>query len=475
VATRFYLQSTGSAPFDPSIADGGWERNHGSYAARNMSTTKQNTALTTVSGVFGATNTSQTRYHTFVSDTLNVAQTISGTFSIVIGKCAETTLSGDAFLAYTLRVVTGSGTHRATLASVMASTGAEFPVIANAATRLQGATSISSFAAAAGDRIVLEVGIHGVTPANETMQMRFGDPTGTADFAFSAALTTDLCPWGEISSTITFGTPTTNFDATGDLDSQSSTVSGSVTVQRTSTGGLAAQSADVDGTATRSNATTGGLAAQSATISGTATVNRAATGALAAGAATVAGSSTLSRAATGGLAAQAAAVSGDAEVGGEEAENFDATGDLDAQSATISGSVTVGRTSTGALAAGSATVAGAATVSRAATGALAAGSATISGTVTIQRTATGALASQRATVAGSVTNDAAPVQTPANSDILMPADDKAFEALARITELEADIDDLARFVGQVEADGDEFADVMDIDSDLSGREPRWTR
>jgi hypothetical protein len=454
VATRFYLQSTGSAPFDPSIADGGWERNHGSYAARNMSTTKANTALTTVSGVFGATSTSQTRYHTFVSDTLNTAQTISGTFSIVVGKLAETTLSGDAHLAFTLRVVTGSGTHRALLASVMTNT-TEFPVIANAATRIHSAIAITSFAAAAGDRIVLEVGIHGVTPANETMQMRFGDPTGTADFALTPTLTTDLCPWGEISSNLTFGTPTTNFDATGDLDSQSSTVSGSVTVQRTSTGGLAAQSADVDGTATRSNATTGGLAAQSATVSGSVTVQRTATGA---------------------LAAQSGAVSGDADIdGGTDPVDFPATGDLDAQSATVSGSVTVNRTATSALSAQAAAVAGSATVSRAATGALAAGSATISGTVTIQRTATGALASQRATVAGSVTNDAAPVQTPANSDILMPADDKAFEALARITELEADIDDLARFVGQVEADGDEFADVMDIDSDLSGREPRWTR
>jgi hypothetical protein len=137
VATRFYLQSTGSAPFDPSIADGGWERNHGSYAARNMRTTKQNTALTTVSGVFGATSTSQTRYATFVSDTLDVAQTINGDFSLVVGKCAETTTSGDAHIAYQLRVVTGSGTHRATLAGVMA-TSNEFPLVANAATRILG-------------------------------------------------------------------------------------------------------------------------------------------------------------------------------------------------------------------------------------------------------------------------------------------------------------------------------------------------
>ncbi len=206
MATRLYLQSTGTAPFDPARADGGWERNHGSYAARNMSTSKANSALTTVSGVFGGTTTSQTRYHTFVSDTLDAAQTISGTFSLVVGKCAETTTSGDAHLAYALRVVTGSGTHRATLATVMA-TSTEFPLIASAATRIHNATAITSFAAAAGDRLVLEIGIHGVTPANEVMQMRFGDPTATGDFALTSGLTTDLDPWGELSQTVTFGTP----------------------------------------------------------------------------------------------------------------------------------------------------------------------------------------------------------------------------------------------------------------------------
>jgi hypothetical protein len=206
MATRLYLQSTSSAPFDPVIGDGGWERNHGSYAARLMSTTKANTALTTVSGIFGATTTSQTRFHTFVSDTLDVAQTISGTFSIVIGKCGETSLSGDAHLAHALRVVTGAGVHRATLQTRMA-TSTEFPLIASAATRIQAATAVTSFACNAGDRLVLEIGIHGVTPANEVMQMRFGDPTATADFALTAALTTDLCPWGELSQTVTFGTP----------------------------------------------------------------------------------------------------------------------------------------------------------------------------------------------------------------------------------------------------------------------------
>ena len=206
MATRFYLQSTGAAPFTPAKADGGWEIDAAAFVARNMATAKANTALTTLSSVPGGTATQQYRYAVFVSNTLDTGQTISGTFSLVVGKCAETSIGGDAHLAYALRVTTGAGVHRATLATVMA-TSSEFPLIAAAATRIHNATAITSFACNAGDRIVLEVGIHGVTPVNEVMQMRFGDPTGTSDFALTAALTTDLCPWGELSQTVTFGTP----------------------------------------------------------------------------------------------------------------------------------------------------------------------------------------------------------------------------------------------------------------------------
>jgi len=206
MATRLYLQSTGTGAVNPAFADGGWERDHGSYASRPMSTAKANSALTTVTGVFGATATSQTRYHTFVSDTLDVAQTISGNFSMVIGKCAETSTSGDAHLAYALRVVTEAGVHRATLRTSM-TTISEFALIASAATRIIAAGLVTSFACNAGDRLVLEIGIHGVTPVNEVMQMRFGDPTAVADFALTTALTTDLCPWAELAQTVTFGTP----------------------------------------------------------------------------------------------------------------------------------------------------------------------------------------------------------------------------------------------------------------------------
>jgi hypothetical protein len=157
MATRIYLPSTGAAPFTPAIADGGWEQDSGAFVARAVVTTKANTALTTLSAVFGSTSTGQTRYYCGVSDTLDAAQTITGTISMVIGKCGETSTGGDAHLAFNARVVTGVGVHRASLASVMA-TSTEFPLIASAATRIHSAVAISSFAAAAGDRLVIEIG-----------------------------------------------------------------------------------------------------------------------------------------------------------------------------------------------------------------------------------------------------------------------------------------------------------------------------
>jgi hypothetical protein len=207
MATRLYLPSTSAAvPFTPAFEDGAWERDSGAFVARVIGTSKTDTALTTLSAVFGATTTTQTRYYCGVTDTLDVGQTVSGTFSMVVGKCAETTTGGDAHLAFAARVVTGLGVHRATLATVMA-TSTEFALVASAATRIHNAVAVSSFAADAGDRIVIEIGIHGVTPANETMQMRVGDPIATADFALTAALTTDLVPWCEFDANLTFGTP----------------------------------------------------------------------------------------------------------------------------------------------------------------------------------------------------------------------------------------------------------------------------
>jgi len=172
-----------------------------------MPTAKSNTALTTYTKQFPSTATQQMMFHQWISDTLDVNQTISGTMSMVIGKCAETTTAGDAHLAFTAWVAQGdTSSSRGTLLEFHA-TSTEFPLVASAATRIHNGRAITTVNALAGDRIIMEIGIHGVTPAIQNMQMRFGDPTASADFALTAALTTDLDPWWELSANLTVGSP----------------------------------------------------------------------------------------------------------------------------------------------------------------------------------------------------------------------------------------------------------------------------
>ena len=133
---------------------------------------------------------------------------------MVVGKLGETTLSGDTHLAFNLWVVKPDGTSRGVL-KLQHATATEYPLIASAATRIHSAISLTSVAALSGDRIVMEIGLHGVTPAAEAIQMRSGDPTATADFALTSALTTDLDPWFELSQTLTFGPLTFSGPVTG--------------------------------------------------------------------------------------------------------------------------------------------------------------------------------------------------------------------------------------------------------------------
>jgi hypothetical protein len=56
---------------------------------------------------------------------------------------------------------------------------------------------------------------------------------------------------------------------------------------------------------------------------------------------------------------------------------------------------------------------------------------------------------------------------PTTHSIMLPRDvedDRDFEMLARVAELEADLEDIGRFIDDVEAQGDEFVDVFNHDS-----------
>ncbi len=200
--TRFYLPISGAAAQSPAV-DAAWEGSRTGFARYPARTTKSNTALTDLAGQFPSISTQQICWGQWVSDTLAVDQTISGTVSIVV-RGLEAAAGVDGHLAYSIRVIKPDGTARGTLLLHHTQT-TEFTT--SAETRIGNAQAVTTVAALAGDRIVIEIGVHGVTPLTGTdATLRFGDPTGTADFALTSGLTTDLVPWVELSAALILGT-----------------------------------------------------------------------------------------------------------------------------------------------------------------------------------------------------------------------------------------------------------------------------
>lgn len=219
MATRFYLPRWDGRAGAVSPAFGSlWAQTTNAFR-RLLATTKGATTPTsTTSGDFtktGSTSNWDVAQFQFTSDTLDVAQTITGTWSGVL-RLGETAAAADLSLQATLRVVSLDGTvergvlyagHAAALNATAGALGQEAGT--TAATRLIPAgTALSSVAAQPGDRIVLEVGTRShVATTGQGAFIQFGDNSATADHDLTAGATTSLVPWVELSQTLTFGTP----------------------------------------------------------------------------------------------------------------------------------------------------------------------------------------------------------------------------------------------------------------------------
>src|SRR4030042_582503 len=218
MATTFYLPASGTPPLGSLAVNANWELTNGLIRLPCF-TMKQNTALTTSQRTWPATSTQQWCWWQFQSDILKYAYNwlATETVSMVIGKCAETTSGGDSHLAYVVRVVSGDGATIRGVIGLYHATSTEFPLMASAATRIHNARTngATAFASQPGDRIIIEIGLHGVTPLAQLIEMRIGDPSATADFALTSGLTTDLCPWVQLSRTVEFGTPPEEHSGSG--------------------------------------------------------------------------------------------------------------------------------------------------------------------------------------------------------------------------------------------------------------------
>lgn len=203
MATRLYFPSSGTTPNSNITFGSQWASVSSNGGQFPTSTTKTNTALTLFSDTSGAATTDRALMQ-YQTNTLNVNQTISGTFSIVV-SCSESNAQANTHLAVLVRAVDANNTVRGTLLSELV-TSTEFAT--SASTRIFSSVALTSTACLAGDRLVIEIGFHEAAPSSgRTLNETFGDPSATADFALTANLTTNLDPWCEFSQNITFGNP----------------------------------------------------------------------------------------------------------------------------------------------------------------------------------------------------------------------------------------------------------------------------
>jgi hypothetical protein len=209
MATRLYLPSAGTAPLASLAVDSNWEIST-ALTRLPCSTTKTNQALATTTRTWEAELTQQWVFFQFQSDTLSAGYswTTSDTVSMVM-SCAQAVNQTDSHLAYSVRVVSGDGATVRGTVGLFHAISTEL-VVTTMTTRIHNALTggASNFSSQTGDRIIVEIGVHGVTPSLTSVSLRVGDPSATADFALTAGLTTDLCPWVELSRTVTFGMPT---------------------------------------------------------------------------------------------------------------------------------------------------------------------------------------------------------------------------------------------------------------------------
>jgi len=213
MALRFALSNQGAAPISPAV-DARWEQTAVTrYAMLPQRRCTSAVALANAGAVTVPNTTTQDIVgFQFVGPPM-LSKRLTGTFSLVV-RVFENANTNNVTLAVVAKIVSiDGGTVRGTLYSNF-NIGTEFPLSGSAATRIVDAQAITATTIKTGDRLVVEIGGHAATPtAAGSYTMRFGNPAGTADFARTAALTTNLCPWCELSDDPDVGPG--NYMATG--------------------------------------------------------------------------------------------------------------------------------------------------------------------------------------------------------------------------------------------------------------------
>jgi hypothetical protein len=205
MATRLYINRDYYHYLDPT-PDAGWERTTGhlTYKINTVKRTSSphssllNTALTAQ-----GTSGNDTLLGQFLTDPLDVNQTITGNFKGQ-ARFLESAAGLDARSQVLIWVVKPDGTSRGTLLAMSAAAlASEFgTALANRRIPVGGSVALGSVAALAGDRIVIEVGARQHATLGGTFQMSMG--YAATDLAEDDTTTTANAPWFEFSQNITF-------------------------------------------------------------------------------------------------------------------------------------------------------------------------------------------------------------------------------------------------------------------------------
>lgn len=204
MATRLYLPSSGTSALNSLVDDSGWDEVSGTFFRAPMSITKTDTALTDFYSALSVGGQYNAIFAQWVSAPLadDYSFTTSDTIDFV-AKVIEDATENDTYWGYKGRVVsnTGSEVIGSFASGLTVQRATEFPYSA-ASTRTMSYIC-AAVSAVATDRLVFELGTYeNWTGGGATI--RLGDPSGTGDFALTDSLTTDLCPWLELSPNLTF-------------------------------------------------------------------------------------------------------------------------------------------------------------------------------------------------------------------------------------------------------------------------------
>ena len=202
MATRFYFDNDAASPL-PSLAfSSGWEQTGQAdrrFSPRKVMSNNTSALANSTAITVPITTTQQILNRQYVTEPIPYKTYLAGrSFSMVI-RGQENATTNNVFPNFHLRVVSMDGTiERGVLGSVMSTAGTT-EWLSSQATRIFSAVGLNAFVLEAGDRLVLELGGTANAPAAAGTFIHRHGTNATSDFALTAALTTDLNPWWEMS------------------------------------------------------------------------------------------------------------------------------------------------------------------------------------------------------------------------------------------------------------------------------------